>query len=397
MKDLSVVQQYMKDNRIDLWLLYDFRGTNDVMWQLLGPRAFTTRRVFLAIPQAGEPMALVHALDEPAVSRVAPANTIFYRSRFDIDEWLHQLVRPGMTVATEYSPDCAIPTLSIIDAGMMERLKDLGVSVVSSENLFQQVLAVWDESALESHLFAVKEVSATLRMAIDFVATRLGNGDEISEYDVQQFIVQQFIERGLEIDEAPIVAVNGNSGRPHYMPEEDATSQVTEGDWLLIDLWARRPGNDNVFADITWVTTVGSSPSPEQQAVFEAVAGARDAVVQRLRDAWDSQSTMAGWELDDVARRFISERGYEDAFIHRTGHSIGPGRQLHAMGVNLDNFETHDTRFVLPGVGFSVEPGVYLSDFGVRSEIDVYVDPEKGPTVTTPLQDAIEVIGLRRA
>ena len=303
MKDLSSVRQYMKEHQIDLWLLYDFRGTNDVMWQLLGPRAFTTRRVFLAIPRDEEPKALVHALDEPAVSRVAPADTTFYRSRFDLEKWLNQVVREGMTVATEYSPDCAIPTLSIIDAGMMERIRGLGVSVVSSENLFQQVLAVWDENALESHLFAVREVSATLRTAIDLVATRLGQGGSISEYDVQQHIVRQFADRGLEIDEAPIVAVNGNSGRPHYMPEKDVHSPITEGDWLLIDLWARRPGNENVFADITWVMTVGRQPSSEQQAVFEAVAGARDAVVQRLRDIWESRSTVVG----SGARRCRSE------------------------------------------------------------------------------------------
>jgi Xaa-Pro aminopeptidase len=394
MKNLASVQDYMCENNIDLWLLYDFRGSNDVLWQLLGGRAFTTRRGFLAVSQSGLPRALFHAIDEPQVNALVPDDTTFYFSRQEMSAWLQGTVKPNTTVAMEYSPLCAVPTLSIVDGGMLDVVRELGGSVVTSENLFQRALAVWDSSALASHRFAVEQVMETLRAALALVGSEVGNDRPLTEYKVQQFILNQFESRHLETDEVPVVSVNANSGRPHYMPSADVTSPIQRGDWLLIDLWARKPGNENIFADITWVASVGGSGSEEQRKVFDIVAGARDAAVARLQDAWKSSEPLMGWQVDDVAREFISSRGYGREFIHRTGHSIGPGQHLHALGVNIDNFETQDTRTFLPGVGFSIEPGIYLPEFGVRSEIDVYVDPEMGPTVTTPLQASIETITL---
>jgi Xaa-Pro dipeptidase len=390
MKDLVEAQQYMTENNIDLWLLYDFRGSNDVLWQLLGHKGFTTRRAFIAVPQNGPARALVHEIDKLGVEALLPQERTYYHSRHDMEEWLGSTIRPGMTVALEYSPDCAIPTLSIVDGGMLDLIRGCGASVVSSQDLFQRAVAVWDDDALKSHTHAVEQVVASLRTALDFVRRNITDGVEISEYNVQQLILQEFASRGLETDESPVVAVNENSGNPHYMPSEQNTALIERGDWLLIDLWARTPGNENIFADITWVAFVGTEASSKHKEIFDIVAGARDAVVTCLQDNWASGVEPTGWELDDIARDYIRDRGYGDRFIHRTGHSIGPGRTLHALGVNLDNFETHDTRKVFPGVGFSVEPGIYLPEFGVRSEIDVYVDPVQGPRVTTPLQTSVE-------
>lgn len=390
MKDLTSTQAYMQQNQIDAWLLFDFRGSNDVLWQLVGRTVFTTRRVMLLVPQDGPVRALVHAIDELGFDGLLPEDTTLYRSRFDIDEWLQQNISDSMTLAMEYSPLGALPTLSKVDGGTIEKLRGLGATITSSADLFQCALAVWDDAALQSHRFAVGQVVDTLRVALDYVADGARASRPITELGVQQLILSEFSARGLETDEVPVVAVNQNSGNPHYMPSEQRSSPIQRGDWLLIDLWARRPGNENIFADITWVAYVGAMAPLKQQHVFEVVAAARDAVVERLQSAWHANEQLAGWQLDQVARDSISDAGYGDQFIHRTGHSIGPGEHLHALGVNLDNFETQDLRAIIPGVGFSIEPGVYLSEFGVRSEIDVYVDPELGPSVTTPLQTSID-------
>jgi Xaa-Pro aminopeptidase len=269
----------------------------------------------------------------------------------------------------------------------------MNVTPVSSAALFQETLAVWTPDGFASHQRAVDRVYDALRIALGQVRDSIESDLPVNEYQIQQVIMQNFAKWGLESEDEAIVAVNANSGDPHYEPSKDLWSPIRRDDWLLIDLWAREPGEENIFADVTWVACVGSEPRAEHQRAFAAVTEARDAVVDALDVAWRSGDFgYEGWQLDDVARDVLVRHGYSESVKHRTGHSIGPGRFLHALGVNLDNFETHDTRPVRPGVGFSVEPGVYLPGFGMRSEINVYVDPVSGPLVTTPAQRSIDLL-----
>jgi Xaa-Pro aminopeptidase len=396
--DVSSAQSYMQEHGIDAWLVYDFRGSNDVMWQLLDATASTTRRSFLLIPSRGSIQALVHLLDRSHFPAGPDVEAHYYASWGDLEEWLRQHIASLRTVALEYSPNCAIPTMSSVDAGMTELIASTGVQIASSADLFQHTVAVWDEAALESHLDASRQINEILHAAFELIRSRVSSGQRVSEYYVQQFILEEFARRNLETEHSPIVATNAHSGDPHYEPVSEP--QLTEhnavirrDDWLLIDLWARHPGPANVFADITWVAYVGRQVPERYVRVFNSVTAARDAVVRRLEEAWAQGEALQGWQLDDVAREVIKGSGYGDTFIHRTGHSIGPGNTLQALGVNLDNFETHDTRTIERGVGFSVEPGVYLEEFGVRSEINVFVHPEKGPQVTTPAQESIVLLG----
>lgn len=246
---------------------------------------------------------------------------------------------------------------------------------------------------MESHLRACTQVAAIKDAAFEYIRRAVREGRPLTEYDVQEAMVQDFLRRGLELEGRPIVGVNANSGNPHYEPTAEVHLPIRRGDWVLLDLWGRFAGDEGVFADITWVGFVGAEVPAKHTAVFEIVCLARDAVVERLQAAWKQGETLQGWQLDQVARQSIKAAGYEPYFVHRTGHSLGPGPSAHGLGVNLDDLETHDTRLVAPGVGFSVEPGIYLDEFGVRSEINVFMHPEKGPLVTTPTQRQIVRLG----
>jgi Xaa-Pro aminopeptidase len=239
------------------------------------------------------------------------------------------------------------------------------------------------------HRKACVEVDAVKDAAFSRIGEFLRAGEPVTEYEIQQFIREQFDRRDLYIDHGPIVAVNAHSGDPHYEPTAGRHAPILEGDWILIDLWAKYRDPLAVYCDITWTGYAGSRVPMKHQEVFDIVTGARDAVVEAVQQAWREEVTIQGWQLDRAARDFITGRGYGEFFAHRTGHSMGVSPTAHALGVNLDDLETHDTRAILPGVGFSVEPGIYLPEFGVRSEIDMYVDPDEGPVVTTSIQREI--------
>ncbi|MGE5609387.1 MAG: M24 family metallopeptidase, partial [Bacillota bacterium] len=366
--DLSAAQSFMQQSAIDAWLLYDFRNSNPYFWHVLGSSKHTTRRSFLLIPRTGSPRLLVHAIDE---NLFLPFNLPLtrYVSWQDLHTHLRTLLAGSSRVAMEYSPGAAIPIASYADAGMVELIRSMGLEVTSSADLFQLAAARWDTAAYNSHVSAARLIDAAKDAAFRFIGESLSANRPLTEYDVQQFLMAEFAKNNLWTDDPPIVGVNQNSGNPHYQPTRDHSSPIHPGDWVLIDLWAKHPGDPNTFADITWTGFAGSTPSPEQVKVFNIVTQARDAVVQRLQQAWKAGEELRGWQLDRVARTVIENAGYGDSFFHRTGHSMGPGNSDHALGVNLDDLETHDTRRVLPGLGFSVEPGIYLPTFGVRSEI----------------------------
>lgn len=390
---LGAIQEALRSQGVDAWLLYDFRGSNPIFLRILGSsisgRGIVSRRRFLCIPAHGEPSLLVHSIE--AGSHTWPWSLRSYTAHDSLVAEIRRVVGRARRVAVEYSPGCALPYASYVDGGTLDLLRSLGFELVSSENLVQEVLARWDEHALESHKAAARLVDETLRYAFRYVREAVAQRRDPTEHEVQGIIVEQFAARDLVADHPPDVAVNAHSGNPHYSPAEGASSPIRHGDWLLIDLWARLDQPGSVYADVTWVAVLASSPREHHERVFGAVADARDAAVDFIRRETATGRAVAGWEVDRVARTEIADAGFGASFTHRTGHNLSP-EALHGDGVCLDDFETHDTRLLLPGVGVTVEPGIYLPDFGVRSEINVYMGAS-GPEVYTPVQERIVCLG----
>ena len=277
--------------------------------------------------------------------------------------------------------------MSRVDAGTLELVRGLGVEVVSSGDLLQHATQLWSGTQLQSHLDAAGKLTAIVKDAYAHIGDALASGP--SEHDVAEFIRRRFVEEGLEVTDGPVVAVNEHASDPHFEPAPENATAIGSGDWILIDLWSRLTGEDTMFADITWTAYVGESVPASHQSVFDAVVGARDAAVAELEEAFAAGRVLQGWEVDKVARDYIARAGYGDYFNHRLGHSLGG--EVHSNAVNLDGWETHDTRQVVPGVAVTIEPGVYLPEFGVRSEIDVYIS-ESGPQVTTEVQRSVVLI-----
>ena len=287
----------------------------------------------------------------------------------------------------EYSPMGVIPRVSRVDAGTVELVQSLGVEVVSSADLLQYATQRWSEAQLASHLRAADKLGRIVLQAFEYTAQYPGNAR--TEYEVAQYIRESFRGDGLASPDGPVVAVNEHGSDPHYAPRPEASSPITEGDWLLIDLWAKEVTEGSVYADITWVAYFGEQVPPRQQEVFQVVTGARDASLDFLQQQARAGQSVEGWEVDAVARTYINSAGYGDYFTHRLGHSLG--HEVHGEAVNLDGFETHDTRHIIPGIGFSIEPGIYLPEFGVRSEIGAYMS-EEGPYASSPVQREVVLI-----
>ncbi len=389
---LQRAQAFMAATGVDAWVVCDFRGNNPVLAPILGRRLHLTRRVILVVPAGGAPTLFVHAIE--AGQFAAEGDAVHpYRTHDDLVAALRPLLCGLDRVALEYSPGGLLPAVSWVDAGTVDLLRELGPgSLESSADLLQATLAVWDAAALAGHNQACVAVVAAKDAAFAAIRQALVEGVVLTEYDIQCLIARQFEAGGFETDHPAIVGVNAHSGDPHYAPVADQAAPIHRGDWILIDLWARRPGDEHVFADITWVAVAAAAATPEQQQVFDIVRRARDLIVDRLQEAWRRGQSLRGCELDRLGRDLIAGAGYGERFLHRTGHSLSPGPAVHGLGANLDDVESRDTRVLLPGTGFTIEPGIYLNDFGVRLEIDVYVDPEEGPTVTTPIQDNIVLL-----
>ena len=383
----ALAQDFLRRQQIDGWLVYDFRGTNPVLNQLLPGKRWTTRRAMLFIPANGPPVLLNHSIDAGQFANVE-VQCESYLSWSDLHQWLVRQTAGARRVAMDYAPGGALPAVSIVDAGTVELVRALGIDVVSSADLVQACLAVWSVDAQHNHAKASCEVAGIKDRAFDFIRQSLRRGQSVMEVEVQQHIVSAFNDAGLEFPEPPIVACNEHSGDPHFEVSAKSATRIQKGDWVLIDLWARVPGEENIFSDITWVGCAGE-PSAKQREVFGVVKRARDACIDSAKLAWSAKQPQQGWQLDDAARDVIIGAGYGDVIKHRTGHSLSRGPKVHGLGVNIDNLETHDTRQVLPGIGYTVEPGVYLPEFGVRLELNVFVDPNKGPTITSCVQDEI--------
>lgn len=396
--NLSALQFFMRESRIDAWLLYDFRGNNSVLAQLLPGKRWTTRRVFALVPAEGDPVVLAHGIDfSMFASLPAGVRRERYLSWQDMRAWLAKSLEGKGRVAMEYAPGCTLPVVSMADAGTVELVRSMGVEVVSSADLIQVSVATWSAAAVEQHAVASRQVAAAKDAAFGLIRERTIADKPVNEYEVQQLILSRFAADGLETMDAPIVGVNGHAGDPHFEVSATSSSPIRRGDWVLIDLWARRPGDENIFSDITWVGYVprraGEAVPDRFRAAYNAVKAARDASLRAAQSAWKGKQRVQGWQLDEAASAELIKAGFESAIRHRTGHSLSPGPQVHGMGMNLDNLETHDTREMLPGIGFTIEPGAYFEDFGVRKEINVYIDRQRGPVVTSCVQDDVLILG----
>ncbi|MGH9379504.1 MAG: M24 family metallopeptidase [Thermoanaerobaculia bacterium] len=371
---IPAIQEALAEAGLDGWLFLAFQHNDPVSLQLLGlAEAFVSRRAYYLIPRQGEPRKLVHRL-EPAMLDHLPGQKAEYLRWQELDEELARLVAGGARLAVQYSPGNALPVISRLDAGTGERLRELGVELVSSADLVQRFAAVWSPEQLESHRRAARHLHEIVHAAFGRVSEALRGGDEVDEFSIQQFILERFERVGLMAEVAPIVGVNAHSADPHYQPGPDRSSPIRRGDFLLIDLWAKEKGPASIYADITWCGVSAEAPTARQQEIFGCVAAARDAAVDLVRRLYP-QEIVRGYEVDDVCRAVIEQAGYGEHFIHRTGHSIDTAD--HGQGANMDNLETHDTRPLIAMTGFSVEPGIYFpGDFGVRSEINVALTPE---------------------
>jgi Xaa-Pro dipeptidase len=387
---IDEIQTALRDEKLDGWLFFDHHQRDPLAYRVLGLQLgrTVTRRWYYLIPAHGEPRGLVHAI-ESGVLKGLPGDIQTYSSWPAQTEGLKRILDGCRRVAMQYSPNCAIPYVSLVDAGTVELVRGTGVEVVTSANLIQLFESRWSAEQLEMHLEAGRRVDQVRAAAFDKIASALRSGTSITEWDVNRFIRDGFEKAGLVTDHGPIVAVNANMSDPHYEPSADSSKPIRSNDAVLIDMWAKLDKPHAVFYDITWTGFCGATPPSALQNVFEVVRDGRNRAIDRVKSAMAHKQTLHGFEVDDAARGYIREKGFGDYFIHRTGHSIG--EEVHGTSANMDNLETHDERRIIPRTCFSIEPGVYLPEFGIRSEVNMYVG-ENAAQVTGEIQDRLVMI-----
>jgi Xaa-Pro aminopeptidase len=391
--DIGAVQAALRADGLDGWLLYDFRGLNPIAADVSGVGRqgghLATRRWYYLIPATGEPRGLVHKIERNSLSHL-PGTTTQYAGRDQLEAGLRTLLTGIGRVAMEYSPLCAIPYVSRIDAGTVELIRQAGPEVVSSGDLIQRFSAVWDAAAIATHRQASDILYRVKDQAFDAVARRLRDGVATTEYDIQQLMAGWFREAGLIADSDPNVSAAANAGNPHYLPTATVPRAIRTNDLVLLDLWGKMDRPGAVYADITWVGYAGSRVPERFAQAFAAIREARDAGIRLVQDAVRAGREVRGFEVDRAASAVLRQAGYADNILHRTGHSLG--ETVHGNGVNMDDYETHDDRRLLEGTGFTIEPGVYFDDFGVRTEINMVVGA-RDAAVTGALQSEILALG----
>ena len=393
MPDIARIQREIKALGFDGWLLYDFHNRDAIAYHVLGLELgkFTSRRWFYWIPAVGEPVRLVSKVEATKLDALAGEKRTYLSWR-ELHSSLAAIMGSARKVAMQYSPTANIPYVSMVDGGTIDLVRSLGYEVVSSADLVQTFQAVLGEDAYRSHVEAGELVQAIKDEAFDLIGTELRAGRALTQYDVQQFIVRRFGESGLDcMGELPIVGTNEQPANPHFEPTAANARPIKRGDTVLIDLWAKlaRPGA--IFYDITWCGFVGADPPPRYVQIFTVVRDARDTAVAFIRNRFEGRQSVHGWEVDDACRAVVEQAGYGPYFIHRTGHSIG--EEVHGNGVNIDNLETKDERLLVPGVCFSIEPGIYLEgDMAVRSEINVFITPSGSVEVAGTAQKDLVLI-----
>jgi Xaa-Pro dipeptidase len=378
--NLEAIQTALRDNNLDGWLFYDHHHRDPIGESILGldPKAHITRRWYYFIPAIGDPRKLMHRIEQGRLDSL-PGSKGLYSSWQELRTGLKSMLAGFRRIAMQYSPNNDIMYVSMVDAGTVEFLRSLGKHIVSSADLVSQFEAVLTERQIASHSVAQKVIDAILEEAWREIARRLrpvsGRPGSVTEFDIVQWLSEAMRRGGLIWENGPNVSVNANCSDSHYEPTADRTAEIKHGDFLLIDIWGRTDEADSIFYDITWTGVVGREPSDREQLVFAAVRDARDAAINAVTSAFADDRPIRGFEADDAARSVIRTAGFEQYFTHRTGHNIA--HEIHGPGAHLDNLETHDERRILPNTCFSVEPGIYLPEFGIRSEIDMLTAPNK--------------------
>ncbi len=387
---LEEMQAAIRAEGLDGWLFFDHHRRDPLAYRILQftPGSMVTRRWFYFVPAQGEPRGLAHKIEAETLAPL-PGSKLLYAGWSTLVDGLRGLLGGARRVAMQYSPDCAVPYVAMVDAGTVELVRGLGVEVASSANLVQYFESRWTREQLEMHLEAARKIDDIRGAAFERVGVKLRAAERVTEWEIQQFILARFREEGLFTDHGPDVAVNANASNPHYDPKQDACAEIKRGDTILMDMWAKLDRPEAVYYDITWVGYCGERPPDRYQHVFEVVRDARDRAIKKVQDAVSAKQELRGYEVDDAARSHIREHGFAEYFFHRTGHSIGT--EVHGSGANMDNLETHDERRVIPWTCFSIEPGIYLPEFGIRSEVDVFVGDGEA-TVTGEVQKQIVLI-----
>ena len=387
--DLSAIQNALRERNIDAWLFYDHHHRDPIAYRVLGlpTGLMVTRRWYYLIPAKGEPVKLVHKIEAGHLDTL-PGTKKQYAGWQELFDSLKHVLAAHRNVAMQYSPNNIVFTISMVDAGTADMIRGLGKNIVSSADLVAQFEATWTEAQIKTHFEARDVIDRLTAEAFKEIGRRVRSGGT-HEHEIQQWFMENFARENMITDDPPIVAVNGNSGNPHYEPSASHPVPIREGDFVLLDVWAKKNTPGAVYYDITWVGFVGTTPSERQRDVFNIVREARDIGVKTAVDAIAAQKPIAGWQVDHAVRDHIKHAKFGEYFIHRTGHSIGT--EVHSNGANMDDLEIHDERRILPNSCFSIEPGIYLPEFGVRLEVDVLVRTSSAE-VTGKIQKEIVII-----
>ena len=391
---INLAKNFLKNQNYDAWIIYDYECTNDALISFLGKR-FLTRKIFLVIPKDKKPFIIAHTIDLAHLSddTVKPYfDLVTYRTWADLMNVLRENISCFQRVLMEISDSGALPKSSYCDYGTVNLIKSLGVEVYSSADLLMSYTSTYSGEALESQYRAMKIVAGAKDKAFKFIEEKLKKNECVTEYDVMKFITDEFDRNNLEYDSNPIVAVNKNAGNPHYEPSETEHSEIKKGDLILIDLWAREKLPEGVYADITWMGYAGKNPPQKYVDLFNILKESVDAGLDFINQNINKRM-ICGYEVDDAVRNVLKKYNQDKFLIHRVGHSICIDITPHGKGVNIDNYETHDTRHILNNVGFSIEPGIYTDEYGLREEIDVYIDNNKAISVA-PRQDSLILLDV---
>jgi len=387
--NLPAIQTALRDRNIDAWLFYDHHHRDPIAYRVLGlpTSSMVTRRWFYLIPATGEPIKLVHKIESGHLDSL-PGKKLQYAGWQELFDQIKVLLSGHRDIAMQYSPNNLVFTISMVDGGTLELIRGLGKNVVSSCDLLALFEATWTEEQIKTHFAARDAIDAITAAAFQEIGRRVRNGGT-TEYQIQQWLLEAFRKDNLLTDDPPVVAVNAHSGDPHYDPHAEGSAPIREGDFVLLDIWGKKNTPGAVYYDITWTGFVGPAPSGRMREIFTIVRDARDAGVKAVQEGIASGRPLAGWEVDRAARGHIKSAGFGEYFIHRTGHSIGT--EIHSNGANMDDLEIHDERRILPNSCFSIEPGIYLPEFGVRSEVNVLVRANQAE-VTGKIQREIVII-----
>jgi Xaa-Pro dipeptidase len=388
-KKIEQIQGRLNEEGADGWLLYDNHGSNRFARELLGisPHLVITRRFFYWIPKEGEPTKILHRIESESLNAL-PGRRKLYLSWTELESVLKEVLGKAERILMEYSPRNANPNISVVDAGTLEVIKGFGIEVSSSADLLQYYTSVLDEKQIASHLEASSVLETTFSRAWDLIADSLREGRRITEYDVQKFILSEFTAQDCITEDGPTCSVNGNSALPHYMATKHDAREINRGDFVLIDMWCKKNVAHGIYADLTRVAVAAPQPTPRQEEIFKIVKGALTKAVDCMRSCVQKGEEIQGAEVDDVCRDYIKKAGYGEYFTHRTGHNIDTN--VHGAGVNLDNLETADYRKILPGMCFSVEPGIYLpEEFGIRIEYNLLIGKDRSVEITGGTEENI--------